>query len=114
MSDNQDQPKTKAVDKNKLGKFDFNTMLQQLWNGSIPLMKTFWLYYFAVIFALKVASGIPGLGSMFILLQLVWAGFMVKPIWVAADKYKGPAHWALLAKAAAILIGLAVVGDLLS
>ncbi|PJB69025.1 MAG: hypothetical protein CO093_11650 [Alphaproteobacteria bacterium CG_4_9_14_3_um_filter_47_13] len=96
-------------------KFDFNTMIQSLWNGKLPLQQVFWIYYFAIILGLSVlGSVLTPLAIIFGLFKIVWAGFMVKPIWVAADLYKGPQHWALAAKAAAIVIGLAVVGSLLS
>ena len=109
-------PKKAAAEKPTDGKkagmfenFDFNTTIQQLWNGGIPLVQTFWFYYFGVIFVLHfLAKVIPG----FFVLELVWAGFMVKPIFVAAEAYKGPSHWALLAKIAAVLIGLSVVSTL--
>ncbi|MCB9990752.1 MAG: hypothetical protein H6867_05165 [Rhodospirillales bacterium] len=107
--DNQEQkPEAPAI-----GKMDFNTTIQMLWNGNIPLAHTFWIYYFCVIVGLKVVSGIPGIGGAFYMLQLVWAGFMVKPIFVAADRYEGPSHWVLAAKAAAVIIGLWVLSALL-
>ena len=46
-------------------------------------------------------------------MKIIWAGFMVKPIWLAADKYAGEKLWATLAKIAAIVIGLSVLADLL-
>lgn len=85
-----------------------------LWNGQIPLVQTFWMYYFLGVFALKiVGNGIGGpLGFIFGFLALGWAGFMVKPIIAAADKYTGEKQWALLAKIAAVLVGLGVLADL--
>jgi len=53
------------------------------------------------------------LAPLFGLLELVWSGFMVKPIFIAADKYEGEKYWALAAKAAAVLIGIGVVLDVL-
>lgn len=96
-------------------KFDFNVMIFELWNGKLPLLKVFWLYYFAVIFVLTALGNMLGaLATVIGLFKIIWAGFMVKPIWVASDNYKGPQHWAMLAKVAAVLIGLAVIGDILA
>lgn len=95
-------------------KFDGREILQQLWNGEIPLFKTFWLYYFAIIVALSLLAGaFMAMAPFFNILKIVWAGFMVKPIWVAADKYAGDKIWAILSKICAILIGLAVLGSVL-
>jgi len=92
--------------------FDFNTMIYNLWNGKLPLMQVFWLYYFAAVVVMTALGSIIGfLATVFGLMKMVWAGFMVKPIWVAAEQYKGPQHWALLAKVAAVLIAIAAVGD---
>lgn len=117
MSEDQkpeaEAPKPQGGSKSE--KFDFNMMIYELWNGKLPLFQVFWLYYFAVIFVLAAAANFVGmLATMIHLVKLIWAGFMVKPIWIAADGYKGPKHWALLAKVAAVLIALAVAGQLLS
>lgn len=82
---------------------------QELWNGDIPLGQTFWLYYFVAVFVLKIIGGVGGpVGVIFGLLALGWAGFMVKPIFASADKYTGEKHWALAAKAAAVIIAIGV------
>ena len=106
--------------------FDFNNVTiagvnvkergMALWNGEVPLMQTFWMYYFLSVFVLKiVGNGIGGpVGVIFGLVALGWAGFMVKPIIAAADKYTGEKQWALLAKVASVLIGLGVLADLFS
>jgi hypothetical protein len=52
--------------------------------------------------------------SVLDLISVLWAGFLVKPIFVSADKYKGNSLWALMAKIAAVLIAISVIGDLLS
>lgn len=81
--------------------------LTELWNGNIPLVQTFWLYYFVGIFVVRlVASAIGPVGALLI---LGWAGFMVLPIWRSADKYTGKPIFALLAKVAAVLIALGVL-----
>lgn len=109
---------------NNSGGFDFNRITiaginvkercLSLWHGEIPLVQTFWVYYFLAVFALKiVGNGLDGtLEAIFGLLALGWAGFMVKPIIASADKYTGEKQWALLAKIAAVLIGLGVLVDL--
>lgn len=95
-------------------KFDGRAIIQQLWNGQVPLFQTFWLYYFAVIAVLHILAGVLGfMAPILILLKIIWAGFMIKPIWLAADKYAGEKIWATLAKIFAILIGLGVLSDLL-
>ena len=85
-----------------------------LWNGEVPLVQTFWMYYFLTVFGLKiVGNGIGGpLGVIIGVLALGWAGFMVKPIIAASEKFTGDKQWALLAKIAAVLIGLGVLADL--
>ena len=95
-------------------KFDGRAIIQQLWLGQVPLFQTFWIYYFAVIAVLHILAGFLGfMAPILILLKIIWAGFMIKPIWLAADKYAGEKIWATLAKIAAILIGLGVLTDLL-
>lgn len=93
---------------------DFGTLLQNLWKGRVPLFKVFWIYYFSIILGLgMIGAGLSFLDSIASLLAVIWAGFMVKPIWVAADLYEGPVHWALAAKAASVLIALGAIGDFL-
>lgn len=86
----------------------------QLWHGEIPLVQTFWLYYFVPLFVLQLfANGLGDVvGGLFGILALGWAGFMVMPIINAADKYPGDKVWALMAKIAAVIIGLGVLADL--
>lgn len=95
-------------------KFDGRETLQQLWNGNIPLFQTFWIYYFIIIVILSLLSGaLLFIAPLLNVLKIVWAGFMVKPIWMASDKYAGEKIWAVLAKICAIFIGLAVFGSVL-
>ena len=104
----EENNETKATEQQGDKKFDFNQMLQDLWNGKLPLFKVFWLYYFATVVVLGfLASMLAPLAKVFSLLSLVWAGFMVKPIWVAAEAYKGEKLYAMLAKGAAVLIAIA-------
>jgi len=103
------EPKMRDVD------FDFNQIVHELWNGKLPLFQVFWLYYFAVLFVLKVLGDMMGvLASVFALFELVWAIFMIKPVIIAANQYEGPKHWALGAKAIAILMSGFVLLDVVA
>lgn len=103
----------KSFDVQKL-KSQAEAKVKALWAGDVPLFETFWIYYFAIVAGLQIVGGVFGLlWILFFLASLAWAGFMVRPIWLAADKYAGPKHWATLAKIAAILIALCVLGTIL-
>lgn len=88
------------------------TKLESLWNGDVPLFQTFWIYYFIGVFIIKLLGVISGLQAFFGLLALLWAGFMVKPIMLSADRYGGEKLWQLAAKLAAIFITIGVLSDL--
>ena len=100
--------------------FDFDKLKGQaeakvkaLWAGEVSLLETFWIYYFGVVAGLMILSSAFGvLGIIFYLAALGWAGFMVKPIWLSADKYPGPKHWATIAKVMAVLIGISVIASI--
>lgn len=97
--------------------FDFQKLKAQaeakvkaLWAGEVPLFETFWIYYFGIVVGLQILGLAFGvLGLLFFFAAIGWAGFMIKPIWLAADKYAGPKHWAIIAKVMAVLIGLGVL-----
>lgn len=86
---------------------DIKFKLRALWYGQVPLFETFWIYYFIGVFVLGLLGTV--LGDVFSILALLWAGFMVKPIMAAADKYEGEKTWALLAKVAAVIIAISVL-----
>ena len=44
----------------------------------------------------------------------IWAGFMIKPVFMAAGKYDGGDHRVIAAKVAVVLIGLGVLADIFS
>ena len=89
--------------------------IRHLWRGKIPLTQTFWLYYFAIIFVLRMMARTQGFTAEFFnLLTVLWAGFMVKPILAAADNYTGDKIWAALAKICAVIIAVCVLSDLLN
>ena len=97
-------------------------VLMKLFRGEIKLLLTFWTFFISLpllgdmvftqlIFPrLEVASS-AGTAAMF-----VWGTFMLVygiiasiGLWRSACRYTGPSHWALLAKACAVLgIGASV------
>lgn len=109
-STEKDLNPTKAAGSGK--GFDPKEKVKSLWAGKESLFNTFWLYYFAGVFVLQLlARAIDPLTTLLSLLALIWAGFMVRPIWLAATAYQGQKVWAVLAKLIAIFIALAVLGD---
>ena len=117
MSESNEAQESNSEGKKKGGKgsFDFGSTIFDLWNGNLPLFQVFWLYYFAAVVAMTFAGNVLAfLAPVLGVLKVIWAGFMVKPIWLAADNYKDNKNYALLAKIAAVLIGVAVLGDLLA
>ncbi len=76
----------------------------------MPLVQTFWLYYFVGIIVLRIIAG--AFGPAFGIVIVAWAGFMVMPIWRSSDKYQGNSLFALLAKIAAVLVALGVLRTL--
>ncbi|MFN3828208.1 MAG: hypothetical protein ACK4NR_11365 [Micavibrio sp.] len=111
MSDHENSEKF-SLDVEKL-KGQATTKTKSLWNGGEPLFMTFWVYGFAICAGFSIiAEPFGALGRLINLIGLGWSAFMVKPIWLAADKYEGPQHWAVAAKIAAIVIALGVLGRL--
>ena len=86
------------------------TTLKQLWQGDLSLAHTFWLYYVVAMIALRIVAS--AIGPVMGIVILGWAGFMVVPIWRSADNYTGNSLFALLAKIAAVLMALGVLGTL--
>ena len=86
-------------------------LLNDLWNGDVSLARTFWLYYFVGLLLVRIVA--IAIGPAGAVLILGWTGFMVLPIWRSADKYSGNTLFALLAKIAAVVIALGVIGTLL-
>jgi len=120
MTENKEAP---SGGESKLHKIDFKFepefikgRLKELWEGKIPLVQCFWIYYFAVVFVLCIlASAIGGLiGGLLNLIMLAWAAYMVMPVMRSAEKYEGEKMWALLAKIAAILIAISVAAGALN
>ena len=86
--------------------------LKTLWNGDVPLAQTFWQYYLIAVIVLGLVGKLTGM-AVVALLAAIWAAFMVMPIWRAAGKYTGKPLNALLAKIAAVIVGLGALGNLL-
>src|SRR3989339_1076438 len=108
-----EEEKASGEKKPELPKLDFKFepefikgRLKELWEGKIPLIHCFWVYYFAVVVVLGIiASALGGIiGGLLNLIMLGWAGFMVMPIMRSAEKYQGDKMWALFAKVVAVLI----------
>ena len=96
--------------------------ISKLSNGDFGLAKTYWLYGVVVGFVVQlVMKSITSIGLLLIVM-LAYTAYEIPVIigtWHAADKYKGPKVWAILAKIATVVgaimlaVGLfAVVGIL--
>ncbi|NCC20870.1 MAG: hypothetical protein EOM26_00235 [Alphaproteobacteria bacterium] len=97
-------------------KLDFSRAVAragELWRGDVPLVRCFWIYFFAASFVLSFLSnsfnGAPG--SLFHLLSVAWMGFMVMPVVRAAGKFDGDPMWSVLARVAAILAAVGVAAS---
>lgn len=86
------------------------TKVKALWAGEMPLFEVFWIYNFGIVAGAQILGMIFGfVGFIFFLAAFCWAAFMVKPTWLAADKYAGPKHWAVIAKVITVLIALSAL-----
>ncbi len=82
--------------------------MNKLWNGDVPLVYTFWLYYFVGVIVLSLLAVV--IGPVFAIVNVIWIAFMVLPIWKSANKYNGNKLFALLAKISAVVSGIGVLG----
>lgn len=91
-------------------------VLMKLFRGEIKLLLTFWTFFISLpllgdmvftqfIFPMLEVASSEGTAAMF-----VWGTFMLVygiiasiGLWRSACRYTGPSHWALLAKACAVL-----------
>lgn len=114
MSDQDNKPAVPtSFDVNNI-KAEAEKRVRVLWAGEVPLFHAFWVYGFAVVVGLSIIAAPFGLlGSLIRLIAMGWSLFMIKPIWLAADKYQGPQHWAIAAKIAVVLGGLSTFASLL-
>lgn len=89
-----------------------NNFFVEFWNGDVSLVKSYWLV--GVVFGVLVgfASGmlvvIMGLNIDAVYgLLIPWYIYSTVGIWRSSNKYKGPKHWAILAKVA-VVIGILI------
>lgn len=87
------------------------TLLRRLWRGEVPLARAFWEY--AIVyglllnlattiasFALFAAKAPAAYGVMLFLLPLPYNLLALVAVWRSAGRYRGPRHWADLARIA--------------
>jgi hypothetical protein len=92
------------------------SLLLRLYRGEVSLIRTFWTFFLSLpllgdmiftqfIFPMLDVESSEGTAAMF-----VWGTFMLVygiiasiGLWRSACRYTGPSHWALLAKACAVL-----------
>lgn len=88
---------------------------ERLWSGTIPLKELFWIYLFLPAFVFSVFAGMRGLpGLFFAVASFGWCAYMARPVIVAADQYQGDKRWAIVTKAAVILVLLSTLFQLFS
>lgn len=95
-----------------IGKMDadkIKSVSKDLWEGNVPLVKTFWVYY---VVALVVLNIIKGTVMILGFLPDVWSIIMVVPIWRAAGKYEGYVVYGVLARVFAVLSALGAAAGL--
>jgi hypothetical protein len=86
-------------------------LIKALWHGDIPLSKTFWLFGVCVsalfkaiflCFTFQPQIFSTDIGWIFFLsmtiLALIYGPFILVSIWRSANKYKGLARYAIMAK----------------
>jgi len=99
-------------------------LVRDLWQGDVPLVKTFWLFGvvvgvgFAIVFAYieYQSEGLSeGFGFAYIigsrLFCFVYVVFINIAIWRSANKYRGPKWWAILAKVMVVVIWSALIRE---
>lgn len=84
-------------------------IFKKVFNGDERLVITFWGWGFlgSIVYGIIVTLllGLLGLATPLILAiaRLPWSIFVWISVWRSSDKYKGPSHWALIAKGLVIL-----------
>jgi hypothetical protein len=87
--------------------------MKALWKGHLPLARAFWehaVFYVALanlcataVSLGALAAGLPAAGAIAIfLLPVPYFVAAVVGVWRSADAYRGPQHWATLARIAAV------------
>lgn len=87
-------------------------IFKKVFNGDERLVITFWVWGFlgSIVYNAIVWFAFGFAGLMVVgLLRLLYGVFIWVSIWRSSDKYKGPSHWALIAK---ILVILGVIGTI--
>jgi hypothetical protein len=87
-----------------------------LWKGQLSLVQAYW--EFAVVYVIlanlcatgaaltALALGLPAaLAVVIFLLPVPYVVVAVVGVWRSADAYKGPSHWASLARYSSVLLG---------
>ena len=103
------------------GAKSFSNLVATLWSGDIPLVRTFWLYYFVgghlISFPFYIpVSAVPDniiVGFLLLLWGPIWILYLVLvivAIWRSANKYIGPPYWVTLAKGIAIVDMIGILG----
>ena len=96
-----------------------NNFFEDFWNGDVSLVKSYWLVGVVLSFAVGFFGAllILGVGLHFNAVYAIiipWLIYTTVGIWRSSDKYKGPKHWAVLAKVA-VVIGIIInLRDLLT
>ena len=85
-----------------------NNLFVNFWNGDVSLVKSYWLVgvLLSAAFGFVSALIILSIGLHFHAvygLIIPWLIYTTVGIWRSSDKYKGPKHWAVLAKVAVVL-----------
>ena len=99
-------------------------LVRDLWRGNVSLAKTYWLFgvvvgvCYAIVFAYidYQSSGLSeGLGPAFIIALMLsyflYVIFINIAIWRSASKYRGPRHWAILAKVMVLVSWAALIRE---
>ncbi|ADJ27741.1 hypothetical protein [Nitrosococcus watsonii] len=90
---------------------------EKLANGDFGLAKTYWIYGVLVGMVVNLLSNfISSIGGLviFIIAYTTYEIPVLMGIWKAANKYKGPRFWAVLAKTAVVLGVIMLVAGLLA
>lgn len=99
-------------------------LVTDLWRGDVPLVMTWWVFGVVVGICFTIAyafieyqmSGLSeGLGPVFIigflLTYFAYVVFINVAVWRSAGKYRGPKHWAILAKVMVLVSWTAVIRE---
>jgi len=91
--------------------------MQRLWNGEESLARAFWEYTILygtlanasvsiALFAAVAADAPAWVAVVLYVLTIPYNVFMTVAVWRSAQRYQGPAEWALLARIAVVVWAL--------